>query len=237
MNIMISIRKSEERGHANHGWLNAKHAFSFAEYHDPAHMGYSVLRVLNEDVIEGGKGFGMHPHRDMEIVTYLLAGELRHTDNMGNTSVIGVGDVQRMTAGTGVLHSEFNASMNDPVHLFQIWIVPAKYKLQPSYEERHFTDVQKKNRWCLIVSPNGDESSIMIHQDARIYTSLLDGGHQLLMPVVEQRSNYLQIAKGKVRIKNIELNVGDAVKIDDEAGIEINAESDAALLWFDLPRI
>jgi hypothetical protein len=234
---MITIRKSQERGHANRGWLDSYHSFSFAEYHDPVHMRYSVLRVINEDVIAGGTGFGTHPHSDMEIVTYILSGELRHQDSMGNGSVIGVGDVQRMTAGTGVRHSEFNASSDKPVHLLQIWITPAENNISPSYEEKHFSSEQKENQWRLIVSPNGHEGSVTIHQDARLYATLLAAELSIDLPVDVKRCGYLQVAKGDVVLNGVALNAGDAVKIEDESKVQIVAQSKAELLWFDLPRI
>ncbi len=234
---MITIRKSEERGHANHGWLNARHSFSFAEYHDPAHMGYSVLRVLNEDVIEGGKGFGEHPHRDMEIVTYILSGALRHQDSIGNGSVIGIGDVQRMTAGTGVRHSEFNASSDFPVHLLQIWMLPAENNLPPSYEEQHFSVEQKKNGWCLIASPDGHNDSLTIHQDVRLYATLLNAKSMITTTLDVQRNSYVQVVAGGVEVNGIALNAGDAVKVEGESTLDITAQSDAELLWFDLPFI
>lgn len=234
---MITIRKSQERGHANQGWLDSYHSFSFAEYYDADHMQYSALRVINEDVVAGGTGFGMHPHRDMEIVTYILSGELRHQDSMGNGSVIGVGDVQRMTAGTGVRHSEFNAATDQPVHLLQIWITPSENGLQPSYEEKYFSPEQKNNRWCLIVSPDGQGDSVRIHQDASIYASLLDAGANIAMQVDRNRCAYLQVVKGDVVFDGAVLNAGDAAKIEAESTIEISADTDAELLWFDLPLI
>lgn len=234
---MINIRKSADRGHADHGWLNARHSFSFAEYHDPAQMGYSVLRVINEDVIAPDAGFGMHSHRDMEIVTYILSGALRHRDSMGNGAVIGVGDVQRMTAGSGVRHSEFNASADAPAHLLQIWLLPAENNLPPSYEDKHFTNEQKLNRWCLIASPEASDSALTIHQDVRLYASLLSAESTLAMDLDVKRCAYLQIAKGEVLINGIALTAGDAAKIEQEVIIEIQAQSDAELLWFDLPLI
>ena len=234
---MIKIKKSDERGYANHGWLNAHHSFSFAEYHDPANMGYSVLRVINEDVIAGGGGFGMHSHRDMEIVTYILSGALRHRDSMGNGAVIGVGDVQRMTAGSGVRHSEFNASADAPAHLLQIWLLPAENNLPPSYEDKHFTDEQKNNRWCLIASPEASDSALTIHQDVRLYSSLLSAQSTLAMDLDVKRCAYLQVAKGDVLVNGMALTAGDAAKIEQEVTVEIKAQTDAELLWFDLPVI
>ncbi len=234
---MISIRKSEERGHIDHGWLNARHSFSFAEYHDPAHMGYSVLRVINQDVIAGGAGFGMHPHRDMEIVTYILSGALQHHDSMGNGSVISAGDVQRMSAGTGVRHSEFNASTEEPVHLLQIWILPKEKGLAPSYQDQHFSPEQKHNRWCLIAAPDGGADVLTIHQYVRLYASLLTVDNTIAGDIAVGRCAYLQVAKGRVLVNGAILHAGDAAKIEREAVLEVKAQSDAELLWFDLPVI
>ena len=233
---MIKIRKSDERGYANHGWLNAHHSFSFAEYHDPANMGYSVLRVINEDVIAGGGGFGMHAHRNMEIITYILSGALQHQDSLDNGSVITAGDVQRMTAGAGVKHSEFNDSTDDPVHLLQIWLLPAENNLPASYEDRHFSIEEKQNRWCLIASPEGD-NALKIHQDVRLYASLLSAESSLGMEVDTKRCAYLQVAQGQVLVNGMLLNTGDAARIEQEATVEIKAQADAELLWFDLPLI
>jgi quercetin 2,3-dioxygenase len=233
---MITIRKSQDRGHANHGWLDSYHSFSFAEYYDPAHMGYSTLRVINEDDIAEGAGFGMHAHRDMEIVTYILSGQLRHQDSMGNTSTISAGDVQRMTAGSGVRHSEFNASTSDAVHLLQIWILPAELSLPPSYEEKHFSVSDKKNQWRLIVSPDGSDDSITIHQNARLYASVLDEGMTLDVPLLDGHQNYLQLASGTIVLNGIELNAGDAVMIENENRVMIQASTKAELLWFDMAK-
>lgn len=232
---MFKIRKSQDRGHANHGWLDSYHSFSFAEYYDSAHMGYSVLRVINEDTVAGGAGFGMHSHKDMEIVTFILYGELRHQDSMGNITVLVAGDVQRMTAGTGVRHSEFNASSNQPVHLLQIWINPAQNKLTPSYEEKNFSIEKKQNRWCLIVSPNGHDGSIKIHQNASIYASLLAQGNTLTILTNQDRCAYLQVAIGSVMLNEQILLAGDAVMIAQSACYEIIAQEDSELLLFDLP--
>lgn len=234
---MIKIRKSHERGYANHGWLDSYHSFSFAEYHDPAYMQYSVLRVINEDIVAAGTGFGEHPHRNMEIITYILSGQLRHRDSMGNSSVIGVGDVQRMTAGTGVRHSEFNASIDEPVHLLQIWIVPLENGLPPSYEEKHFSIEQKENQWCLIVSPNGDKSSVKIHQDTMIYAASLAPGNLLEIPLMQNRCAYLQVAKGKVFLDGQTLVAGDAAMLEDTGGFKVVADKDAELILFDLPMM
>lgn len=232
---MIKIRKSHERGHANHGWLDSYHSFSFAEYHDPAYMQYSVLRVINEDIVAAGTGFGEHPHRNMEIITYILSGQLRHQDSMGNSSVIGVGDVQRMTAGTGVRHSEFNASNDSPVHLLQVWILPAENSLPPGYEEKHFSTEQKENNWCLIVSPRGDKGSVKIHQDTMIYAANLAYGKTLEISLRQNRCAYLQVAKGEVLLDGQMLIAGDAAMLEDTGEFRVVAGKDAELILFDLP--
>jgi len=237
---MVNIRKSGERGHADHGWLNARHSFSFAEYHDPAHMQYSVLRVLNEDVIAAGRGFGEHPHRDMEIVTYILSGALRHQDSMGNGSVIRAGDVQRMTAGSGVRHSEFNASSDAPVHLMQIWIMPAENNLTPSYEEKHFSAEQKENQWCPIVSssgaPDGHQGTLMIHQDVTIYAAHLAEDKALEIELMPNRCAYLQVAKGEVLLDGQALSAGDAAMLD-AGNYQLTASKEAELILFNLPTL
>jgi redox-sensitive bicupin YhaK (pirin superfamily) len=232
---MITIRKSQDRGHANHGWLDSYHSFSFAEYYDPAHMGYSVLRVINEDKIAAGGGFGMHSHRDMEIITYMLAGELTHRDSMGNGSVIHAGDVQRMTAGSGIRHSEINASAESEAHLLQIWITPAQTNLVPSYEEKHFSNEQKHNQWCLIASPDGREGAITIQQAVDLYAIVLDAEHKLSVPLKQKRCAYLQVVAGEVLCAGNLLKAGDAAKIENETSVEITAQLNAEMLWFDLP--
>lgn len=232
---MIRVRKSQERGHANHGWLDSYHSFSFAEYHDPLNMQYSVLRVINEDVIQGGMGFGEHSHRNMEIITYILSGKLRHQDSMGNTSVIEVGDVQRMTAGKGVRHSEFNASSDEPVHLLQIWIVPSENSLPPSYEEKHFSIEQKENQWCLIVSPKGDKGSITIHQDAKVYAANLAQDKTLEVSLKQKRCAYCQVVRGEVLLDGQTLMAGDAAMFEQENQFKLIASKEAELILFDLP--
>ena len=233
----LTIRKSQDRGHANHGWLDSYHSFSFARYYDPEHMGYSVLRVINEDIVDGGQGFGTHPHRDMEIVTYMLSGQLRHRDNMGNGSVIGPGDVQRMTAGTGVEHSEFNASETEAAHLLQIWLLPNKNNLVPGYEDKHFTDADKHNRWCLIVSQDAREGSLMIHQDVNVYASKLTQGTHLPYDMHPHRSLYIQVAGGKINLNGEVLVAGDAAKVDQQTIIAIEALAASEVILFDLPSI
>ena len=184
---MMEVRKSEERGHANHGWLESRHSFSFADYHDPQHVEFGVLRVINEDRVAPGGGFGTHPHRDMEIISYVLAGQLGHQDSMGNGSVIVPGDVQRMSAGTGVFHSEMNASQNQPVHFLQIWIRPERTGVTPGYEQKSFTPEEKRGRLRLVVSPDGAEDSVSIHQAARMYAGLLDGAETAMLTVADNR--------------------------------------------------
>lgn len=232
---MIQLRKSQERGHANHGWLDSYHSFSFARYYDPEHMGYSVLRVINEDVVAPAQGFGMHPHRDMEIITYMLAGELRHEDSLGNGSVIRAGDVQRMTAGSGIVHSEFNASASEPAHLLQIWILPERNNLTPGYEEKHFAAAEKRNRWRLIASQDGRDSSLSVHQDMTLHASLLTAGNTLDYEAQPGRSLYLQIAGGSVEMDGMQLIAGDAAKVDNQSYLTAQALADSELLLFDLP--
>src|SRR3989344_6574386 len=234
---MIKIRKSQERGHANHGWLDSRHSFSFANYYDPAHMSYSVLRVINEDVVAGGQGFGMHPHRDMEIITYMLQGALRHEDSLGNGSVIKAGDVQRMTAGTGIVHSEFNASSTESAHLLQIWLLPERNNIEPGYEEKHFDAVEKQGRWRLIASHDGREGSLLIHQDIALYAAVLTKGEQLSYDMGAARSLYLQVARGSVDLNGEILTAGDAAKMDKQQSIAIQALEAAELLLFDLPAV
>lgn len=232
---MISLRKAQDRGHANHGWLDSYHSFSFSSYQDPEHMHYSVLRVINEDVIAPSMGFGMHPHRDMEIITYMLKGELRHEDSLGNGSVIRAGDVQRMSAGTGIVHSEFNASDHTQAHLLQIWLLPEKNGITPGYEEKHFAAAQKQDRWRLIASRDGREDSLHIHQEVDLYATVLTENQQLEYSVSPGRSVYLQVARGSIALSGLLLEAGDAAKIDAQQQIEITAGEEAELLLFDLP--
>lgn len=231
----IQVRKSSERGYANRGWLESYHSFSFAEYHDPQYMHFSTLRVINEDVIGPAQGFGMHPHNNMEIVTYMLQGALQHTDNMGHSSVIKSGDVQRMTAGTGVMHSEVNASKTEDAHLLQIWILPERLHLQPSYEEKHFSASEKSNQWCLIASNDGREESLVVHQDMLLYATILSPDVTLEYVLNTRRSAYLQVATGEVEANGQSLAAGDALMLDGMATLEIKAATQAELLLFDLP--
>lgn len=234
---MITLRKSQDRGHANHGWLDSYHSFSFSEYFDPAHMQYSVLRVINEDKVAGGTGFGMHPHRDMEIITYMLAGELRHQDSMGNGSVIGAGDVQRMTAGTGIRHSEINATTDKEAHLLQIWLIPAQNGLPPSYEDKHISEAKKLNRWCLIASPDARSHSLMIHQDVELWATILQENKTLEYMLQPARCVYLHVARGQLTLNGQTLSAGDAAMISVEQKIEIQAQQESEVLLFDLPEL
>jgi redox-sensitive bicupin YhaK (pirin superfamily) len=232
---MIAYRKSAERGHASHGWLDSYHSFSFADYYDPAHMSYGPLRVINEDRVQPGMGFGTHGHRDMEIVSYVLDGELSHKDNMGNGSVITPGDVQRMSAGRGVLHSEFNPSPDRPVHFLQIWIEPDELGIRPSYEQKRIEADAKRGRLALIASPDGRDGSVTLHQDARIYATLLQGDEQASHVVLPQRRAYVHVARGRVQLQGATLSAGDAAMIDGPADIALAAGEAAEVLLFDLP--
>ncbi len=232
--IMITIRKSEERGHFNHGWLNTYHTFSFDQYFDPAHSHFRSLRVINEDRVAPAKGFPMHSHRDMEIITYILSGALEHRDSMGNGSVIRPGDVQRMSAGTGVSHSEFNPSQSEPCHLLQIWILPNARKLTPSYEQKSFSEEERKGKLRLIASPDGGDDSVTIHQDARVFASLLEPNQTAAHRFDESRYGWLQVARGRAKIGDLQLNQGDGAAISNESDIEIAALDQAELLLFDL---
>lgn len=231
----IYVRRSNERGHANHGWLDSYHSFSFANYYDPAHMGFSALRVINEDIVAASQGFGMHSHRDMEIVTYMLGGALQHKDSMGNGSVIKAGDVQRMTAGTGVRHSEFNASNQESAHLLQIWLLPERTGIEPGYEEKHFDAASKSNQWRLIASRNARQGSLLIHQDTDIYATVLDANKTLEFDARPGRSLYFQIARGSVQVNGTQLEKGDAIAMDDVTHVEIVSQTDAEIVLFDLP--
>jgi redox-sensitive bicupin YhaK (pirin superfamily) len=231
---MIAIRKAEERGHFDFGWLNTYHTFSFDQYYDPKHMGFSNLRVINEDVVQPGHGFPTHGHRNMEIVTYILQGALEHRDSMGNGSIIRPGDAQRMSAGTGVRHSEANPSDASPVHLLQIWILPNEENLRPEYEEKKFSDDEKRNKLRLIVSPGGDAGSVRIHQDAKIYASLLDAGQEVVHRLENGRSAWLQLAAGSVLLNDLALRQGDGAAVTDESNISITASEPAEVLLFDL---
>lgn len=231
---MIAIRKSEERGHFDHGWLDTYHTFSFDQYYDPRHMGFRSLRVLNEDRVQGGAGFPTHPHRDMEIVTVVLAGVLKHQDSLGNGSVIRPGEVQRMTAGRGVAHSEFNHSDSEPVHLLQIWLLPAERGLEPGYEQKAFPPEEKQNRLRLVASPDGKDGSVVIHQDARLYLAALDAGREVSHDIEAGRHAWVQVARGAIRLNDQPLTAGDGAAVSQESALRIVGENDAELLLFDL---
>jgi quercetin 2,3-dioxygenase len=232
---VLTVRKAEQRGHANHGWLDTYHTFSFADYHDPREMGYGPLRVINDDKVQPGQGFGMHGHRDMEIITYILEGALEHKDSMGNGSVIRPGDVQRMSAGTGVRHSEFNPSRDEPVQLLQIWIEPNVKGVQPGYEETKIPAREKKGRLRLIASPDGRDGSVTIHQDAYVYASMLDGKDAVTHRLASGRRAYVHIARGAVEVNGQKLKGGDGARIENEATIVLKDAREAEVLLFDLP--
>ncbi|MFA7496942.1 MAG: pirin family protein [Acidithiobacillus sp.] len=231
---MIEIRKSEDRGHANHGWLDSYHTFSFAGYHDPDHIQFGSLRVINEDRVQPGQGFGKHGHRDMEIVSYVLEGALKHSDSMGNGSIIRPGDVQRMSAGTGITHSEYNASQSDPLHFLQIWILPETLGLAPSYEQKYFTISEKRDRLCLLVSPDGHNGSVTVHQDVRIYSSVLENGGRVNHTLVPGRRAYVQLTSGRAEVNGQFLHAGDGAGITNESSILLTGVPGGEVLIFDL---
>ncbi len=231
---MLQIRRSDERGHANHGWLDSYHSFSFADYHDPDHMQFGPLRVINEDRIGPGEGFGTHGHRDMEIVTYVLQGALAHKDSMGNGSTIRPGDVQRMSAGTGVMHSEFNASKDDALHLLQIWVLPARRGDAPGYEEKHFDDADKRGHLRVVASPDGRDGSVTIHSDASIHAGLFDGAERADYKVPAGRRVYVQVARGGVTVNGEALAAGDAAMLADVDTVTLEKGNQAEVLLFDL---
>jgi redox-sensitive bicupin YhaK (pirin superfamily) len=232
---MLEIRRAGERGHADHGWLRSFHSFSFADYYDPRHTGFGPLLVINEDRVQPGKGFGTHGHRDMEIVSYVLAGALEHKDSIGNGSVIRPGDVQRMSAGTGVRHSEFNPSPREPVHFLQIWIQPAVAGIPPGYEEKHFDATSKRGRLRLVASPDGRDGSVTVHQDACLYATLLDGAERAVHALAPGRKGYVHVARGRVTANGQALAAGDALKTTDVAELVLEDGADAEVLVFDLP--
>ncbi len=232
---MLEVRKSDDRGLADHGWLKSRHSFSFADYFDPQHVEFGVLRVINEDRVAPGGGFGTHPHRDMEIISYVLAGELAHRDSMGNGSVIRPGDVQRMSAGTGVFHSEQNPSPRNPVHFLQIWIRPDQLNIEPGYEQKYFSDGEKRGRLRLIVSGDGAEGSVRLHQDERLYAGLFDGDKAHTLRLAAGRRAYVHLVKGELTVNGTRLTAGDALKMAEVNEIAIRDGRDAEVLVFDLP--
>jgi len=231
---MITARKSDQRGHANHGWLDSFHSFSFADYYDAEHMGYGPLRVINEDRVQPGMGFGTHGHRDMEIVSYVLDGQLSHQDNMGNGSIITPGDVQRMSAGRGVMHSEFNPSKSEGVHFLQIWIEPSERGIPASYEQNRVDADAKRSKLALIAGPAGSGAAVTIHQDARIYATLLDGAATVAQPIGPGRRAYVHVARGSVKVNGVALAAGDAARVENEAQVTMTDGIGAEVLVFDL---
>jgi quercetin 2,3-dioxygenase len=231
---MLNIRKSQERGYADHGWLVSHHSFSFAGYHDPEHMGWGNLRVINEDYIAPGKGFGTHGHRDMEIVTYVVSGALAHQDSMGNGTAIPAGDVQRMSAGRGVTHSEFNHAPDAATHLFQIWIEPSQRGIAPSYEQKTFPEAEKRGVLRLVASPDGRQGSVRIHADAALYAGLFDGGESFTLALDPARKAYAHLVRGVLKVNGQRLLAGDAAKLADESVVTLSDGEDAEVLVFDL---
>jgi hypothetical protein len=240
---MMTLRPAHERGHANHGWLDSFHSFSFAGYHDPAHMGFGNLRVINDDRIAPGSGFGTHGHRDMEIISYVLSGELAHQDSIGNgrradapAGVIRPGDVQRMSAGRGVMHSEFNHAPNDSTHFLQIWIEPRHRGIEPGYEQKHFDAAGKRGTLRLLASTDGRDGSLTMHADAALYAGLFDGAESALLALDPRRLAYVHVARGRLRVNGVELAQGDAAKLDGETSLQLDHGQDAEVLVFDLAR-
>jgi quercetin 2,3-dioxygenase len=231
---MVHIHKSKDRGHADHGWLNSRFSFSFADYYDPEHVQFRSLRVMNDDRIAGGGGFPTHPHRDMEIVTYVLEGALAHKDSMGNGSVIRPGDVQYMSAGTGVAHSEFNASEKEPVHLYQIWMFPDRKNYAPVYDQKHFPEAEKRGKLRLVVSPDGRDGSVKIRQGNELYAAVLGPGESVKYEIQPDRYAYVQVARGSVKLNGKDLETGDGAAISEEKSLQLTGVIDAEVLLFDL---
>lgn len=232
---MMQFRRADERGHANHGWLDSHHSFSFASYYDPAHMGWSALRVINDDTVEPAAGFPTHGHREMEIVSYVLAGALEHRDSLGTGSVIVPGDVQLMSAGSGITHSEFNHSDRDAVHFLQIWIHPNQANATPGYQQRHFAEAEKRGRLRLLVSADGREQTLRIRQDLDLYAALLEGEESIDWTLAAGRKGYLHVARGRLELNGIALAAGDGVMLHDEPVLTLNKGEAAEVLLFDLP--
>ncbi|MES2790204.1 MAG: pirin family protein [Planctomycetota bacterium] len=231
---MKEVRRGQDRGHLNHGWLDTFHSFSFGEYYDPARMGFRALRVINEDRVDPGQGFGMHGHRDMEIVTLVLSGALEHRDSLGNGEILKPGELQRMSAGTGIRHSEFNPSASEAVHLYQIWLQPERPGLTPSYEQKAFNSVEQQGRWRVVASPDGRDGSLVIHQNAALFLAGLQAGEKLSHQFAAGRHGWLQVLRGRVTVDGSELAAGDAVALSDESELAVTATEAAELLLFDL---
>ncbi len=232
---MMQIRRAGERGHADHGWLQSWHTFSFADYHDPAHMGFSVLRVINDDTIAPGAGFAMHAHRDMEIITYVLSGTLRHRDSLGNEAGIGAGEMQRMSAGTGIRHSEFNASAHEPVHLLQIWLLPRQRGIAPGYEQQRLVADELRGRWQPVATPDGRGGSLTLHQDATLHAARLQDGDRLAYAARPHRVCYLHVARGGLTLNGIALTQGDGVAVSAADSLILGGRGEGEALLFDLP--
>ncbi|MFN0195582.1 MAG: pirin family protein [Planctomycetaceae bacterium] len=231
---MIQIRKAADRGHANHGWLDTYHTFSFSTYQDSNHVRFRSLRVMNEDRVAPGQGFGTHPHRDMEIVTYVLEGALEHKDSMGNGEVLRPGEFQRMSAGTGITHSEFNPSATEPVHLYQIWLFPERKGIEPSYEQKRFPEADRHNRLQLVASRDAEAGSLLIHQDARIFLANIDDGERIEHPIADGRHAWLQVLLGAVSLNGPAMQTGDGAAVSEESMLQIQATGDAEIMLFDL---
>ena len=231
---MITVRKAQERGHANHGWLDSHHTFSFANYYDPKHMGFRALRVINEDRVSPGMGFGTHGHRDMEIITYVLEGAIEHKDSIGTGSVIRPGEVQRMSAGTGIMHSEFNHSKNEPVHFLQIWLLPEKEGLPPSYEQQNFSPAKTPGKLHLVAARDGRENAVTVHQDVDLYAAALKEGDRISYTLKPQRHAWVQVARGAITLNGLALDTSDGAAISNETDVVIEATTDAEILLFDL---
>ncbi len=231
---MINVRKALDRGYADHGWLKTYHTFSFSTYYDQRHMKFRSLRVMNEDVVAPGQGFGTHPHNDMEIVTYVLQGALEHKDSMGNGEALRPGEFQRMSAGSGITHSEFNPSSTEPVHLYQIWLLPERKGLEPSYEQKRFPEAERHNKLQLVASPNADAGSLLIHTDAAIYLSQMDLGKEIEHELVAGRHAWLQVLRGSVLLNGMELNTSDGAAVSEETALKIFATTNAEIMLFDL---
>ena len=231
---MITLRKAQDRGHAQHGWLDSWHTFSFGDYYDPKHMGFRSLRVINDDSVAPGKGFPTHSHREMEIITYVLDGSLEHKDSMGNGSVMKPGDVQRMTAGTGVGHSEFNGSRSEPVHFLQIWVLPEGRNLPPGYEQKHFSKADRQGLLRVVASREGADGAVQVHQDVKLLAGLFGAGDSVSYALPAGRHAWLHVARGKIRVNGHDLQAGDAVQASEEAALSLSDASDAEVLLFDL---
>ena len=231
---MIELRRADDRGHADHGWLNSWHSFSFADYYDPEHTQFRSLRVINDDTVQPGQGFGTHAHRDMEIVSYVLEGALAHKDNTGGGSVIRPGSVQRMSAGTGVQHSEFNASRTDKVHFLQIWFIPNKMGIPPGYEEKYFDDAEKRGKLRLVASPDGADCSVKIQANARMYAALLDGDERIEQSIAQDNDVYVHVARGRVSANDNQLQAGDAAMLREEDHLALDQGQDTEVLVFEL---